>query len=99
MAHLGYYHMEHFGEELSWDLLYEISHQTFDFVLQWLGRFGFTSEDYDFGDGVELEDIAEEDRATFDGALFLGGYWSDEQPVIEFEDGHVVRWYRSESWD
>ena len=48
---------------------------------------------------VELEDITEEERATFGGALFLGGYWSDEEPVISFEDGHVARWYRSGSWD
>lgn len=98
---LHYYGQEHFGDELSWELLHEISHQTFDFVIQWLGRFGFTAEeeDFDFGDCVELEDITEEERASFDGALFLGGYWSDEEPVIEFEDGRVVRWYRSGSWD
>lgn len=34
-----------------------------------------------------------------DDELHVGGYWADSHPVIEFENGVVVRWWRSEDWD
>ena len=79
-----------------WERFYEISHKELAFVIDWLAQFGWDESKYDFGDEVHLADI---DVENFTGCLFLFGYWSDEEPVIEFEHGSVVRWFRSGSWD
>ena len=31
--------------------------------------------------------------------VFVGGYYADEAPTIESEDGKVVRWYRGQCWE
>ena len=45
----------------------------------------------------EEEDDLEWDED--DEMLHVGGYWSDCHPVIEFDDGKVARWWRSEAWE
>lgn len=68
--------------------LMEIRKMEFLKVMEWLQAHGCEEVDLD----VEIDEDG-------DGELHVGGYWSDTHPVIEFEDGAVVRWYRSEDWD
>ena len=71
-----------------WDDLMELRKATVEFVMAWFVAHGEAEED--------LELRLDEDG---DGALHVGGYWSDAHPVVEFEDGIVARWYRSGYWD
>ena len=66
-----------------WEDLYERKGMGVEEVCEWFVAHG---EDAD-----ELEVV--------DGDLYVGGYWADEVPVVEFEQGKVVRWYRSSAWD
>ena len=72
----------------AWEDLMELRKASVEFVMAWFVAHGETEED------LELD--LDEDG---DGALHVGGYWSDSHPVVEFEDGVVARWYRSEDWD
>jgi hypothetical protein len=49
--------------------------------------------------GEKLEDIEIDIDEEGDGQIDVGGYYSDSHPVIEFENGYVTKWYRSEDWD
>jgi hypothetical protein len=71
---------------------------------------GYAWEDLKELKGLELVEVVawfvahgeEEDDLEWleeDDELHVGGYWSDAHPVVEFEDGKVARWWRSEYWD
>ena len=68
--------------------LMEVRKMEFAKVMEWLQAHGFKEADLD----VEIDEEGW-------GQIDVGGYWSDEHPVIEFEDGVVARWYRSDDWD
>ncbi len=76
------------GYTYHWEDLMELSKKEVEEVLAWFVAHG---EDEDVLD-LDLDEDG-------DGQLDVGGYWSDSHPVIEFEDGRVVRWYRSDDWD
>ena len=80
--------------DFAWEELMELSHMASRDALAWLTAHGVDLEDCDCGDGVELEDV----DLDGDFVLYIGGYWCDCVPIIDFEDGHVVRWYRSGVW-
>lgn len=68
--------------------LMEVRKMEFVKVMEWLKAHGCEESDLD----VEIDEDGW-------GQIDVGGYWSDAHPVIEFEDGVVARWYRSEDWD
>lgn len=68
--------------------LIEVRKMEFVKVIEWLQAHGCEESDLD----VEIDEDGW-------GQIDVGGYWSDTHPVIEFEDGIVARWYRSEDWD
>ena len=85
----------YFTTDYEWSLLMELSHMDSRSALEWLTAHGVDLDDCDCGDDVGLEDVDLD--GDFD--LYIGGYWSDFAPHIEFEDGHVARWYRDDAWD
>lgn len=85
----------YFTTDSEWSLLMELSQMDSRSALEWLTAHGVDLDQCDCGDELGLEDV----DLDGDFELFLGGFWSSEVPVIEFEDGHVARWYRSASWD
>jgi len=82
-------------EEFEWEELMELSHVESRKALEWLEAHGVDLEECDCGDEVYLKDV----DLDGDFCLYVGGYWADFSPVIEFEDGHVARWWRSGAWD
>lgn len=68
-----------------WEDLMELRGLTVQKVVAWFVAHGVAIEE------LEYDEIGE--------CIDVGGYWSDSHPVIEFEDGVVVRWFRSEDWD
>jgi hypothetical protein len=68
-----------------WEDLMELRGLTVQEVVTWFVAHGVAIED------LEYDEI--------DESIDVGGYWSDSHPVIEFEDGIVARWFRSEDWD
>lgn len=71
-----------------WEDLMEIRKMKVEDVLAWFVAHGEDKDDLD----LDLDEDG-------DGRLDIGGYWSDSHPVVEFEDGRVVCWYRSDDWD
>ena len=86
-----------------WEDLMELRQQTLDAVVEWLVAHGEREEDIEWDTAhtpiaTLLAMPADEDYRLFPD-LHVGGFWSDEHLVIEFEDGIVRRWYRSGCWD
>ena len=81
--------------DYEWKTLQELSHMETRQALDWLVAHGMDIDDCDCGDCVDLDDV----DLDGDFTLYVTGYWSDFSPVIEFEDGHVARWYRDGAWD
>lgn len=75
--------------DFAWEELVELKGHSLEFVIDWFKAHGI-SED-------ELEVEYYEDCGDF--MVFVGGYYSDEAPTIESEDGKVVRWYRGQCWE
>lgn len=82
----------YFDDMYEWEKLQEVKGMSFEEVVKWLDELGL--DEVDCGDGIEIEDADPKDCE-----FFIDGYWADLSPVIEIEDGHVVRWYRSGAWD
>lgn len=85
-----------FYSEKEWQLLKELSKMDSRSALEWLKAHDVDLDHDDLcGDGASLKDV----NLNGDFTLFIGGFWSDGAPTIEFEDGHVARWYRGIYWD
>lgn len=86
-----------------WEDLMEIRQQTLEVVVEWLVAHGEREEDIEWdGDHTPIATLLalpEDDDYRLCPDLHVGGYWSDEHLIIEFEDGIVRRWYRSWCWD
>lgn len=89
--------MKNFDEVVEWEELYEVKGMSLKEVIAWLDKKGVDVKEADCGDCAPYEPHLEEEN--FDGCLFVDGYWADFSPVIDFEDGRVVRWYRDGAWD
>ena len=69
--------------------LMQVMGMDFQSVVDWLvaHKWMRDADDYDYEE--------DEDDAT----IWVGGYYSDYAPIIEFESGIAVRFYRGEAWD
>lgn len=43
--------------------------------------------------------LDDDEYEVLDDDLYVGGYWLDEVPVVEFVDGLAVDCYISDCWD
>ena len=72
-----------FDKKVAWEELHEIKGFTYQQVIAWLEAHGIDISCWDYDDY--------DDEAY----LYISDDYVDETPMIEFEDGVVVRWYRS----
>ena len=70
----------------AWDYMMQLKGMTCEEGMAWLAQT------------FEGEDLEVQDDGDGDFTVYVGGYYSDECPVVEFEDGYVARWYRAEAW-
>lgn len=68
-----------------WDDLHELKGMELEQVVEWFKSHGGPLDDDEY--------------EVLDDELYVGGYYGDEVPVVEFKDDKVMRWYRSECWD
>ena len=72
-----------------WDDVKGLKGKGLDDVMAWLAQ----------QDDVDMDDVEVCKDAYGDVTVYVDGYWADYSPVIELEDGVVVRWYRSGAWE
>ena len=83
-----------------WEDLMELRKQSVAFVVDWFVAHGEELEDIEWDScGSPVADLLADEKKQQSCALFIGGYWADGVPTVEFEDGKVSRWYRGIYWD
>ena len=72
-----------FDDMFGWEKLDEIKGMSFEQFEKWL----------------EANGLEEAESYDDNGIVYIDGYYADESPVVEFENGIVDCWYRAEAWD
>ena len=79
--------------------LEEIKKQSVATVIEWFEENGYDRDEIGWKYDLPLEYLLNDEEEQEECELYIGGFWSDNRIVIEFENGKVARWYHGQPWD